>query len=369
MSLLALTPAPPAFPPRPARRLRAPHSPATPHVEEYHVSRASISCVPVCHLLAMQRQKPLADNGYQVMQSQMIGMQNSLDRILATLQQQTASVSSTSPASTGGPPAPEPPLHTTGPSTSSGRRQFPALPGFAPPPHKYATYGIVPSTAPSSDDESEDTLPRSTINAPIEALQGLANAAVEAATTTATSSHPRVKRRKRVEPIPPNPFPHVVEKGLVGDAEARELYHIFFSGCHLFIPLFDPSYDTYEALKERTPFCFDAILAVASKVKAGNGPPSPTFYKCLEEAQGIARSTLFGPIVRKEAVQGTLFHLSMSDLACSRDLSHGGSRRVEPVRLASQRTRHAHGTRSRSPSCPGEAGRHDTSPSVRGGGA
>lgn len=34
------------------------------------------------------------------------------------------------------------------------------------------------------------------------------------------------------------------------------------------------------------------------------GPPTPTFYKCLEEAQGIARSTLFGPIVRKEAVQG-----------------------------------------------------------------
>lgn len=48
-------------------------------------------------------------------------------------------------------------------------------------PHKYATYGIVPSTAPSSDDESEDTLPRSTLNAPIEALQGLANAAAEAA--------------------------------------------------------------------------------------------------------------------------------------------------------------------------------------------
>ena len=46
-------------------------------------------------------------------------------------------------------------------------------------PHKYATYGIVPSTAPSSDDESEDTLPRSSMSAPIEALQGLANADVE----------------------------------------------------------------------------------------------------------------------------------------------------------------------------------------------
>lgn len=54
-------------------------------------------------------------------------------------------------------------------------------------PHKYATYGIVPSTAPSSDDESEDTLPRSSMSAPIEALQGLANAAAEAAAAPSTS--------------------------------------------------------------------------------------------------------------------------------------------------------------------------------------
>jgi len=51
-------------------------------------------------------------------------------------------------------------------------------------PHKYGTYGIAPNNL-SSDDENdpEDTLPRSALNAPIEALQGLANAAVEAANT------------------------------------------------------------------------------------------------------------------------------------------------------------------------------------------
>lgn len=31
-----------------------------------------------------------------------------------------------------------------------------------------------------------------------------------------------------------------------------------------------------------------------------------TFQRCLEEGQGIARSTLFGPIVRKEAVMAML---------------------------------------------------------------
>ena len=80
----------------------------------------------------------------------------------------------------------------------------------------------------------------------------------------------------------------------------------FFSGCHLFIPIFDVSYDTYEGLMERSPWTFDAILAVAGKIKSGNNPPAPSFYKALEEAQGIARSSLFGPVVRKEAVQGEL---------------------------------------------------------------
>ncbi|KAK7472549.1 hypothetical protein VKT23_000664 [Stygiomarasmius scandens] len=243
---------------------------------------------------------------YLVMQSHMIGMQSSLDRILALVQNQAV-------ASGGLLYPPQPPTNTESrDATASGgfesndrNRPFPPLPGFAPPPHKYATYGIVPSTAPSSDDESEDTLPRATLNAPIEALQGLANAAAEAAAAP-SASPPRVKKRKRVEPIPRNAFPHVVEKGLVSDSEARELYNIFFAGCHLFIPVFDTIYDSYESLQERSPWTFDAILAVAGKIRSGNGPLSPTFYKCLEEAQGIARSSLFGPVVRKEAVQGML---------------------------------------------------------------
>jgi len=45
---------------------------------------------------------------------------------------------------------------------------------------------------------------------------------------------------------------------------------------------------------------------VAAKIRSGNGPLTQTFHNCLEEAQGIARSSLFGPVVRKEAVQGNL---------------------------------------------------------------
>jgi len=56
---------------------------------------------------------------------------------------------------------------------------------------------------------------------------------------------------------------------------------------------------------ERSPWTFNTILAVAAKIRSGNGPLTSAFYKCLEEAQAIARASLFGPVVRKEAVQGS----------------------------------------------------------------
>ncbi|KAF9653826.1 hypothetical protein BDM02DRAFT_3086575 [Thelephora ganbajun] len=242
---------------------------------------------------------------YLVMQSHMIGIQTTLDRILATVSGAPPPPLTYHPVLPHGHVAQPSPGVEFGQRPLSPRPQFPPLPGFAAPPHKYATYGIVPSNAASDDEnDPEDALPRSALNAPIEALQGLANAAVEAANAPELS--PRVRKRKKIEPIPRNAFPHVVEKGLVTETEARELYHIFFSGCHLFIPIFDPSYDTFESLMERTPWTFDSILAVAARIRSGNGPLHPTFYKCLDEAQGIARSSLFGPVVRKEAVQGML---------------------------------------------------------------
>ncbi|KAJ9125093.1 hypothetical protein QFC22_000046 [Naganishia vaughanmartiniae] len=245
-------------------------------------------------------------------------------------------------------------------SANDGRppKKYPKLPGFKPPPHRYAQYGlVVPSTAASSEgeeDESEDTLPRSSLNAPIEALQALANAADQAAAQESAAaaaaagipvitqgaggmevdvqqgggvsatdisaavgsgflSPPRVlqkqlrfKKRQKAEPTPRNAFPDVITKGLVSEAECRELWDIFFSGCHLFIPLWDRKYDVFESFVVRTPFSFDGMMAVASKIQSGNGPLGQTHHRALEEAQGIARSTLFGPVVRKEAVMAVL---------------------------------------------------------------
>jgi hypothetical protein len=74
------------------------------------------------------------------------------------------------------------------------------------------------------------------------------------------------------------------------------------------------------------------MLSVAAKIRAGTGmtlwptvdvstanksspiagPLGRTHTRCLEEAQGIARSTLFGPVVRKEAVMAVLILASWS---------------------------------------------------------
>lgn len=156
-------------------------------------------------------------------------------------------------------------------NTASGRgsteqqkptRDFPKLPGFAPPDHQFGTYGIIPvasaapsparSRASSVSATSESGLAHDTLTAPIEALEALANAADQAAsiaenadgrrdsssdeerkqkkrkrvTIDAKNIQLRVKKKTKPDPTPRNPFPDVVTKGLVREEEARELWDL-----------------------------------------------------------------------------------------------------------------------------------------------
>ncbi|KLT45651.1 hypothetical protein CC85DRAFT_282270 [Cutaneotrichosporon oleaginosum] len=240
----------------------------------------------------------------------------------------------------------------SGQESAQSGKAWPKLPGYAPPDHRFGTYGIIPleSAAPSTNHSRRSSRSPSAHSvssdtgvpvAPIQALQTLANAADRAAAVaegrvhheevqmddseresegrerqgrkrrrvtegSGKEIHLRVRRQTKPDPTPRNPFPDVVTKGLVSEAEARDLWDIFFTGCHYFVPLWDKQYDVYESFVERTPFSTNGILAVAAKIRAGNGVLGPTFHRCLEEGQGIARSTLFGPIVRKEAVMAML---------------------------------------------------------------
>lgn len=89
----------------------------------------------------------------------------------------------------------------------SSKKEHPALPGFRAPPHPISQYGIIPSTAPSSDDE--DALPSSTLTAPFDALLSAAAASTENGPSRNMTPlmRERMRKRRRRFPPPPNAFP------------------------------------------------------------------------------------------------------------------------------------------------------------------
>lgn len=174
----------------------------------------------------------------------------------------------------------------------------------------------------AEDDENGD-LPASGLVAPWEVLRGLANVAVEqAAKEGNTSSEPvsrartpepdprqsrPVKRRKTYHKVQRTPtFPDVVTKQIITEAEARELFRIFYHGCSTFLPVFDANVDTYDSLHERSPFAVDCICMVAALVRDGGGTPSDIFLKCQEEVHTISQATLFLPVTRQEPVRAMI---------------------------------------------------------------
>ncbi|KAI0068301.1 hypothetical protein BV25DRAFT_1792927 [Artomyces pyxidatus] len=187
------------------------------------------------------------------------------------------------------------------------------------------------TSADSSDVEDEDgELPASGLVAPWEVLRGLADVAIQrAAKENGESSEPQsrtrtpspdpkqhrpAKRRKVYHKLPRAiQFPDVVSKGIISEADARELFRIFYHGCSTFLPIFDSSVDTYDSLHERSPFAVDSICMVAAKVRDGGGKPSDEYEKCLQEVQTMSCATLFSPVMRQEAVQAMILVSGWSD--------------------------------------------------------
>lgn len=187
------------------------------------------------------------------------------------------------------------------------------------------------TSADSSDNEEEDNgeLPASGLVAPWEVLRGLADVAVERAslengdesqpvsrarTPDGDGRRSRPTKRRKTQHKPPRiVLQDVVTKGIITEHEARQLFQIFYHGCSTFLPIFDANVDTYESLRERSPFAVTAICMVAAKVRDGGGPPSEVYLKCLEEVQTISCATLFSAVSRQEAVQAMILVSGWSD--------------------------------------------------------
>lgn len=108
-------------------------------------------------------------------------------------------------------------------------------------------------------------------------------------------------------------FPDVVDLGLVPETEARELFDLFFSGSSNFLPVYDPTYDTWDDLRMRSPFSISAIIAAGARVRDGGGPMSNTQRVALDHSRKIALGTMFTPVTRIEAVQSMIVLAAFSD--------------------------------------------------------
>ncbi|KAK4686593.1 hypothetical protein P7C73_g3535, partial [Tremellales sp. Uapishka_1] len=104
-----------------------------------------------------------------------------------------------------------------------------------------------------------------------------------------------------------------VDIGLCTEAEGRELFRLFFHGSHSFMPVFDPSEDTWESLRLRSPFSITTILFVGKKIQDAGGPISETQRLLREHAESIGKTTLFSPIATIEALQAMIILASWGD--------------------------------------------------------
>lgn len=105
----------------------------------------------------------------------------------------------------------------------------------------------------------------------------------------------------------------VVDAGLVEETDARELHHLFFQGCNIFIPIFDSHSDTWESLKRRSPLLLTTIVGIGARVRDGGGPVSATQHDALTHARRLASNTLFDSTPKAETVQAMILLATYND--------------------------------------------------------
>ncbi|KPI40392.1 uncharacterized protein AB675_7625 [Cyphellophora attinorum] len=57
-----------------------------------------------------------------------------------------------------------------------------------------------------------------------------------------------------------------VSRGLMNTSSAEVAFNAFFAGCDRFVPIFDPSYDTFDSIRQRSSLLFDALCTAGITV-------------------------------------------------------------------------------------------------------
>ncbi|GAA5891694.1 hypothetical protein JCM6882_006169 [Rhodosporidiobolus microsporus] len=96
----------------------------------------------------------------------------------------------------------------------------------------------------------------------------------------------------QANPSSPDQF-DLVAKGLMSDQDARALVLLWMKECQPFCSVLDPSADTYESLRRRSPFLFNVVVYTALRAQERNAPPSKELLAAAEETRRFAQNQVF----------------------------------------------------------------------------
>ncbi|KAK4118268.1 hypothetical protein N657DRAFT_583969 [Parathielavia appendiculata] len=83
---------------------------------------------------------------------------------------------------------------------------------------------------------------------------------------------PQKRNRAHFEAGTPPTIPDLdpITAGLITREAAESFFGTFFSGCDRYVPVFDPSYDTFDSVRHRSAVLFSAICSVGCRVMTGS---------------------------------------------------------------------------------------------------
>ena len=101
------------------------------------------------------------------------------------------------------------------------------------------------------------------------------NRSNSAASPTSHPSEGRKRKRTAQVELRQDGSSDFIIKGLMSINQARVFWESFFRGCDRFVPVFDPSYDTFDSVRLRSSFLFNAMCTVGCSVTSGTESQLP----------------------------------------------------------------------------------------------
>lgn len=114
-------------------------------------------------------------------------------------------------------------------------------------------------------------------------------------------------------------FKNPIELGFCSAERGKQLFEIFMNGAAHYVPIFEPTVDTWESLLKRSPFTVTVLMYVGAKIEDAGGPPSELQTRLKDHAETIGMHTLFTPVARIEVLQAMSRFMRTQEYA---DFSH-----------------------------------------------